>query len=88
MGGTDGGTYARAGAWHGILFVTHVRQRLFVRSYDQPQVRPYLMADGGDVEVADVDVLGNVFLRLQVWPRGCDAVWFVHACEIRARTRQ
>lgn len=35
-----------------------------------PQVRPYLMADGGDVEVVDVEN-GYIFLRLQVRAGGC-----------------
>jgi Fe-S cluster biogenesis protein NfuA len=37
------------------------------------QVRPYLMADGGDVEVVEVKD-GNIFLRLQVSTQAND-VW-------------
>ena len=37
------------------------------------EVRPYLIADGGNVEVAGVED-GMVFLRLQVWPFTCIAI--------------
>ena len=34
-------------------------------------IRPQLQADGGDVELVDVDDEGKVFLRLQGACRGC-----------------
>lgn len=55
-----------------------------------PQVRPYLMADGGDVEVVDVSS-GRVFLRLQASKVAADnyrigslSAWAWFLCDDRA----